>query len=292
MLGAAWIARRAVLPALDSAHGCEVVAIASRDRARAEAVAREHGIARVHDSYEGLIADPEVDAIYLPLVNSLHRDWTLRALAEGKHVLCEKPLAMSAAEAEEMAAAAERAGLKLMEAFMYRFHPRLRAFLEKARQVDVVRVEAAFGFPLADSQNYRLVAELGGGALRDTGCYCVNAVRQVLGEPLRVAAVGHLAGGVDWTAAAELGFEGGATASIWASFESPERQELVVVAKDGERRLPTPFTSWRDPDDPYRLMCEGFAEAVRSGAPVPVPLEDSIANLRVLDGIAEQLGSR
>ena len=278
-----------MLPALASAEGCEVVAIASRDRARAEAAAREHGIARVHDSYEELLADPEVDAVYVPLVNSLHRDWTLRALVAGKHVLCEKPLALSAAEAEEMAAAAERAGRKLMEAFMYRFHPRLRAFLAEAREADVVRVEAAFGFPLADFDNYRLLAALGGGALRDTGCYCVNVVRQILGEPVRVAAVGHLAGGVDWTAAAELAFEGGETASVWASFESAERQELLVVTKAGELRLPQPFTAWRDPDDPYRLMCEEFAAAVRSGGPVPIPLEDSIANLRVLDAILEQL---
>ena len=275
-----------MLPALAAASNCSVVAIASRDRGRAEAMAREHGVGRVHESYDDVLADAEVDAVYIPLVNSLHRDWTLRALAAGKHVLCEKPLALSAAEAEEMAAAAEEAGLKLMEAFMYRFHPRLRAFLAAGARTRPLRVEACFGFPLTARENYRLIASLGGGALRDTGCYCVNAIRQLLGEPERVEAVAHVES-VDLTTAAVLSFEGGATASLWASFESPEVQWVEVVDVSGSRRLETPFTAWRDPDDPYLLMVEAFSAAVLADVPVPIPLEDSIANLRVLDRILE-----
>ena len=152
-------------------------------------MAAEHGIAHVHGSYERLLEDGEVDAVYLPLVNSLHREWALQALAAGKHVLCEKPLAMNAAEAEEMAAAAEVAGRVLMEALMYRFHPRLRALREETGEV--VHLAARFGFPLDAPGNYRLDPALGGGALLDVGSYGVSAARWFLGEPEQIAAVEH-----------------------------------------------------------------------------------------------------
>jgi D-xylose 1-dehydrogenase (NADP+, D-xylono-1,5-lactone-forming) len=220
--------------------------------------------------------------VYIPLVNSLHKEWTLRAVAAGKHVLCEKPLGMNAGEAEEMGAAADRAGVRLMEAFMYRFHPRPLAFVQGLR--DPMFVHATFGFSLQDPDNYRMRTELGGGALLDVGCYTVSVARWILGEPDGLAAWSR-GGEVDMTVSALLHFPGGSTAAVWASFESPEEQELSVVAKDGRQRLERPFTS-TDPD-PYRLMVESFGESVMRGRPVAIPVSDSVANMRVLDRIAE-----
>jgi predicted dehydrogenase len=290
VLGAAWIAGRAVIPALAAARNARAVAIASRSFGRAEEMAAAHGIERVYGSYERLLEDREVDAIYLPLVNSLHREWTLAALAAGKHVLCEKPLAMNAADAQEMAAAAEHSRLTLMEAFMYRFHPRMRALREE--EPEVVHLAARFGFPLDAPGNYRLDAELGGGALLDVGCYGLNAARWFLGEPEQVTAIAHRAAdGLDLSIAVSLGFPGGATASVWGSFESPEDQELVLVERGaGTRHLEKPFTSWRDPDDPYRLMVEAFAEAVLTGGPAPISPADSIAQAQLVDAVRASAG--
>ena len=200
-----------MLPAINASRHGALYAIASRDPARARALARRHRVRTVHASYEALLADPAVDAVYLPLVNSLHREWTLRALAAGKHVLCEKPLAVNAAEGEEMAAAAGSAGRLLMEGFMYRFHPRMRRLAESARGVRYL--QASFGFPLRDEANYRLRPELGGGALLDVGCYGLNVARWLLGEPVQVVSVLRPGPpGVDLTVSALLAFPGGATA--------------------------------------------------------------------------------
>jgi xylose dehydrogenase (NAD/NADP) len=272
------------MPAIAASGNGRLVAIASRNRERGQTVASRHGVTRVSESYEALIEDPEVDAVYVPLVNSLHREWTLRAVAAGKHVLCEKPLAMNAAEAQEMAAAAERAGVHLMEAFMYRFHPRPRDFIEALREP--MFAYASFGFSFHEPGNYRMKKELGGGALLDVGCYTVSVARWIFGEPDDVAAWAR-GGEVDMTAAAMLHFPGGATASVWASFESPEEQDLVVITKDGRHRLERPFSSM-DPD-PYRLMVESFGDSVLGDRPVALPVSDSIANMKVLDRIREEV---
>lgn len=251
-------------------------------------MAGENSIPRVYDAYERLLEDPEVDAVYIALVNSLHREWTERALAAGKHVLCEKPLALDAGEAEGMAAAARRHDRLLMEAFMYRFHPRMRAFREAAREPRFVH--SAFGFSMTQAANYRAKPELGGGALLDVGCYCVDVARWFLGEPQSVAASAHSSGGVDYMISSVLAFGEAATATIWGSFESDERQLLVVVDANGPHVLERPFTAWRDPDDPYRSMVEEFADAVLEGSAPPRLLEDSIAGLRVLDAIRREAG--
>jgi D-xylose 1-dehydrogenase (NADP+, D-xylono-1,5-lactone-forming) len=273
-----------VLPAIEASRNGRLVAIASRDLERARGMAAQTS-ARVSESYEALLADPEVDAVYIPLVNNLHREWTLRAFAARKHVLCEKPLAMNAAEAEEMAAAATSAGMHLMEAFMYRFHPRIRDFVDGLR--DVVHVQASFGFSLLDRSNYRLRPELGGGALLDVGCYTVNVARWILGEPEDVLARARV-DGVDMTVSALLQFSGGQTASLWASFESPEEQELTVVTAKGVQRLENPFTYRVEPDQ-YQLMVESFADSVLDDRPVAIPLSESIANMKVLDRVREAL---
>jgi len=264
------------------------VSIASRDPDRARELGAKHSFARVAESYEAVLEDREVDAVYIPLVNSVHKEWTLRALAAGKHVLCEKPLGMNAAEAEEMANAAEHAGVHLMEAFMYRFHPRIRAFVESVH--DPLYVHARFGFRLDAPLDYRLQASLGGGALLDVGCYTVNVTRWILGEPDEVFARfrrdASPEDAVDMTAAALLHFPGGATASIWASFESPEEQSLMVVERERTQHIERPFNP-RDSDNPYQLMVESFAASVFEDRPVEIPPSESVANMKVLDRIRD-----
>jgi len=274
-----------VLPAIAASSNGRIVALASRDGERARNMLLPYAEARVVESYEALLADRDVDAVYIPLPNSLHREWTVRSLDAAKHVLCEKPLAVNAEEAQEMAAAAKRAGRHLMEAFMYRFHPAMREFVERVREP--LHVEASFGFTLHDRGDIRMQAGLGGGALLDVGCYGVSVSRWILGEPLDVSARATVVNGVGVTTSALLGFAGGPTASVWASFESPEEQDLKVVTRRGVMRRERPFSAYRDPHDPYQLMVESFARSVLEGTPVELPLSDSVANMRALDRIRE-----
>jgi xylose dehydrogenase (NAD/NADP) len=282
VLGAAWIASGAVLPAIAASRNGRIAAIASRDPQRARELVETYPGAKAPESYEALLDDVEVDAVYIPLVNSVHKEWTLRALAAGKHVLCEKPLAMNAAEAEEMAVASRSAGKHLMEAAMYRFHPRTRDFVEAL--IDPMYVHATFGFMLEGKSNYRFQPALGGGALLDIGFYVVSVARWILGEPSDVFGRSKLSGGVDLTTTALLQFSGGRTASVWASFESPEAQELTVVDREGARRLERPFNSFDKPDQ-YQLMVESFADSILDDRPVAIPTSESIANMKVLDRI-------
>jgi predicted dehydrogenase len=275
------------MPAISASSNGRLVAIASRDRARGREMAARHSVPLVSPTYEALLQEPDVDAVYIPLHNSVHKEWALRAAAVGKHVLCEKPLGMNAAEAEEMGAGADRAGVLLMEAFMYRFHPRPRDFVAGLR--DPMYVNATFGFTLQDQANFRFNRALGGGALLDVGCYTVSVARWILGEPVGVDASARLADGpdgVDMTVSALLRFAGGATASVWASFEGPEEQELTVVTKEGRERLERPFNGMEP--NPYQLMVESFGQSALGGYPVELPVSDSVANMRVLDWIARE----
>ena len=285
VLGAAHIANRAVLPAIAASGNGRLVAIASRDPKRAEAMAGPYRGVKVSESYDALLADPEVEAVYIPLVNSEHKRWTLRALQAGKHVLCEKPLATNALDAEVMANQALASQRLLMEAFMYRFHPDMQAFVDDLK--DPIHVHASFGFALADQANHRLQAPLGGGALLDVGCYTISAARWILGEPIEVIAAARIVRDVDLTVSVLLQFGGGQTASLWASLESPEEQELKVVTRHRVHRRERPFTSWHDPQDPYQLMIESFGESVMNNLPIAIPPSESIANLRVIDLIRE-----
>jgi D-xylose 1-dehydrogenase (NADP+, D-xylono-1,5-lactone-forming) len=292
VLGAAWIAGRAVLPAIAASRNGRLVSIASRDVDRARAMASQHAISKIARGYDDVLADPEVDAVYIPLVNSLHKEWTERSLAAGKHVLCEKPLGMNADEAAAMAGASRSAGRLLMEAFMYRFHPRMRAFVEGlGGDEKPLHVQASFGFPLSDASNYRMKAELGGGALLDVGCYTVSVARWLLGEPDTVLARARFdrETGVDMSVSALLHFGGGGTASLWCSFESAEEQGVTAISAKGTYALERPFTAWQDPHDPYQLMVESFADSVRNGTKPEVTLDESIANMRTLDLISEAM---
>jgi xylose dehydrogenase (NAD/NADP) len=218
VLSTANIGRAAVIPAIQRSRNGEVVAVASRDEQKCDAFAARAGIGRSYGSYEALLAADDIDAVYIPLPNSMHREWTIKAAEAGKHILCEKPLALNAAECVEMENAARRHGVTLMEAFMYRFHPQTEKVLELLREGalgEVRLIHSAFTFRVSNPANIRLQPDLGGGSLMDVGCYCVNLSRTVAGqEPIEVQATANWsASGVDAQMAGWLRFAGGQDAS-------------------------------------------------------------------------------
>jgi len=315
ILSTARIGRTKVIPGIAGAPSCEVVAIGSRDLAAAQAVAAAHAIPRAHGSYEALLADPDVDAVYIPLPNHLHAPWAIRAAEAGKHVLCEKPLALTAVEADTMIAAADRAGTALMEAFMYRHHPSwlaVREIVESGRIGDVVAVQSWFSYFNDDPSNIRNILDAGGGALYDIGCYCVNLSRMLFdAEPDRVSGeiVRDPVGGTDTLVAAILAFDERLamfTASTRAEDDQrvhvygtrgridvgipfnipPDRPTHIRVAAGGDPPMaPDVETITFDAADPYTAEAEAFARAVLAGRPVPVPPSDAVANLRVIEAI-------
>ncbi len=296
---------RKVLAGAREADGVEVVAVGSRDRARGEAFAAEHGIERVHGSYEDLLADPEVDAVYIPLPNSLHVPWSVRALEAGKHVLVEKPLSRRAADAEAAFDAADRAGRLLMEGFMWRYHPQTDALVRTAAELGPLRVvRAAFGFTLPDDpSNVRLQRELDGGALMDVGCYCVSALRLLCGEPERVSGEAVTAGdGVDGRFTGMLRFAGGALGLFDCGFDVPPRGALEVVAAEGTLTAQDPWhggspkLTLTRPDgsvedipveraDPYQLELEDFSAAIREGREPRLGRADALGQARTIEAL-------
>jgi predicted dehydrogenase len=318
VLGNANIARVCVIPAIQKSRNGRVRALATRSPERSREVAEEHGIPKVHHGYEALLKNPEIEAVYVPLPNHLHHPWTLRALEAGKHVLCEKPLARNAAEAEEMSGAAEASGRTLMEAFMYRFHPRslrIKRLLERGRIGELRLLHSSFCFRMQDEVleaacEPRLRPELGGGALLDVGCYGVSVSRWLVGrEPTAVQAraVYH-PGGVDLLFVGTLQFPSDVLATVEAAFITALRQTYAVVGTRGAIELPhDAFIPWeRDAvfslrgveeedgeehvtpgEDEYRLMVEHFSDVVRGVAQPACPPADSVANMRVLDALAE-----
>jgi predicted dehydrogenase len=313
ILSTAKIGRQKVIPGIAGAARCTVTAIASRDGARGREVAAALGIPRVHDSYEALLADPEVDAVYIPLPNHLHVPWTIAAARAGKHVLCEKPLATSAADAERVIEVCRVEGVTLMEAFMYRLHPSwlaAREIVASGRIGRLVSVQSWFSYYNDDPANIRNVAAFGGGALFDIGCYTVNLSRMLFGqEPRRVEAsiVRDPASGVDLTTSALLEFDGGA-ATFTCSMRAESDQRVHVSGTKGRVSIEIPFnmpphlptrvfvTAGGDPPvspatetltfapkDPYTCEAEAFAATVLDGTPLPTPVEDAVANLRVIE---------
>ena len=280
-----------------------IVAVASRDRARAEAYAREHGIERSHGSYEALLADPDVDAVYVSLPNGLHHEWTMRALAAGKHVLCEKPYSRRPADVEEAWGAAAALGLVVAEAFMYRHHPQARRAKELVEAGAIGRlrlIRASFSFRLLDHGDIRMLPELDGGALMDVGCYCVSGSRLLGGEPENVLGEQVLApSGVDVDFYGTLRFAGEIVAQLDASFSLPSRQRLEAVGEEGTLVLDAP---WRPDwgftvslvrgdevervDVPqalsYRLELEDFAASARGERKPLLGLDDALGQARTL----------
>ena len=309
ILGAARIAPAAVVKPAGNIGEAVIGAVAARDRSRAEAFATKHGIANVRASYAELIADPDLDAIYNPLPNGLHAEWTIAALEAGKHVLCEKPFTANTKEAEAVAAVAQRTGLVVMEAFHYRYHPlahRMREIVESGELGPVQHVEAALCFPLPKYSDIRYQYNLAGGATMDVGSYTVHMAR-LLGreEPTVVSAQAKLRSPkVDRAMRAELRFPSGHTGRITCSLWSKWilQTSVRVVGDRGEMRVinPTGPHVWhrmrvitggttraeRFPRRPtYEYQLEAFCGAVLRGEPTLTPPADSIANMRVLDAI-------
>jgi len=315
VLSTASIATEKVIPGLRRGTRCEVVAIGSRDASAAQDAATRLGIPRAHGSYEALLADPEVDAVYIPLPNHLHAEWTIAAARAGKHVLCEKPLAMTAADAERMVDACRTAGVVLLEAFMYRFHPSweaVRDIVASGRIGRLVAVQSWFSYYNDDPANIRNIREVGGGALFDIGCYNVNLSRMLFdAEPTRVssAITRDPTSGVDTVTSAILEFPTG-VATFTCSTRTETDQRVHVYGTTGRVSIEIPFnippdrptrifvTAGGDPPvapdvetitfdtaDPYAVEADRFAAVILDGAPVPTPPDDAVANLRVIERI-------
>jgi predicted dehydrogenase len=308
VLGAAGIARRRFLPALEAARNGWLAALGSRSVERAATLAPGSAV----PSYEAVLEDPAVDAVYVPLPNGLHAAWIRRALEAGKHVLCEKPLVLHVAEVEELGAAAEAAGRLLMEGFMYRLHPQYEPAVWEPLVERIGRPRSAHvrrSFPFDQPGDYREDPALGGGATWDIGCYCLDLLTRLLGAPLEVRATGDLRGAVDWTVAAQLRFDEGVLASAWWSFDGPLSQRLSLVGELGTLDLEFPFRSdgpsgaWLDTgdgarrvefpgDDCFRREIEHFGDVVLGSATPAVPLGDSARWIGVAEEIDRQLRER
>jgi D-xylose 1-dehydrogenase (NADP+, D-xylono-1,5-lactone-forming) len=283
----------------------DVIAVASRDQARAEAYAREQGIDRAYGSYERLLADQEVEAVYIPLPNSMHVDWSIRALEAGKHVLCEKPLTRHEAEAERAFDAADRAGRLLMEAFMYRHNPqtaRLSALVAEGAVGRLRLIRAAFSFTAGDPRNIRLLANLDGGALMDVGCYCVNSSRLLAGEPEDLHGEQVLGpGGVDVRFAGTMRFKDDVLGEFHCGLDLPVRDELDVVGSEGSLFLDDPFHCRTpvielrrdgeterielEPADSYQLELENLSDAIRGEAEPLLGRDDAVAQARTIEAL-------
>jgi predicted dehydrogenase len=285
----------------------DVVVVASRDLDRARAYADENGIPRAHGSYEALLEDPEVDAIYISLPNSMHVEWSIRALEAGKHVLCEKPLTRRPEEAEQAFDAAERADRFLMEAFMWRHHPqtkRLKELVDEGAIGELRLVRPTFSFTLTRLGDVRMRPELEGGALMDVGCYCVSAARLLAGEPERCTGERVLASsGVDVRFTGTMRFPGDVVGHFDCGFDLPGRSGLEVVGSEGTLSVPDPWHA-RPPaievrrghdteriDVPqanrYQLQLENFSDAIRgSGSPL-LGRADAVGQARAISALYE-----
>ena len=297
---------RAILAGAAKAGRIDVAAVASRDASRADTYAAEHGIARAHGSYEALLADPDVEAVYISLPNGMHHEWTMYALAAGKHVLCEKPYTRHPHEAEEAFDAADAAGLVLAEAFMYRHHPQTARVARLVADGAIGRlcaVKATFTFPLRDLSDVRALPELDGGALMDVGCYCVSGIRLLAGEPEHVRGE-QVTGttGIDMAFHGTLRCAGDVVGQFEATFRSPQRQSLEAVGEDGVLVVEAPWrVDWGgsvtlrrdgatelvevDEADAYTLELENLADAIDGRAPALLGRADAVGQARAIDAL-------
>ncbi|MFL6280969.1 MAG: Gfo/Idh/MocA family protein [Vicinamibacterales bacterium] len=314
VLGVARIATRKVIPAMQRGRWTTVDALASRDGSKARAAAAELGIPKAYSSYEALVQDPEIEAVYIPLPNHLHVEWTTRAAEAGKHVLCEKPIGLVAADAEQLLAVRDRTGVLIQEAFMIRTHPQWLGALDIARSGRIGQVRSIvgyFSFFNNDPANIRNVKEWGGGGLLDIGCYLVNTARMIFeAEPRRVCAVieEQPDTAVDYMASIIMDF-GGRHAVGTCSTQLAHAQRITIAGSVGRVEVEIPFNA--PPDRPCRIFVEDsppgavpdqhvvefdtcdqytiqgdlFSRAAMENRPAPYPLEDSVRNMRVIDAL-------
>jgi len=310
VLSTANIGLKKVLPAMQAGAYCEIAAIASRDEGAARAAAAEVGIPTAYGSYEALLADPTITAIYNPLPNHLHVPWTIKALEAGKHVLCEKPIALSAAEAQELVdAAARHPELKVMEAFMYRHHPqwvRAKAIVDAGGVGELKTINSFFSYYNDDASNIRNRADIGGGGLMDIGCYNISLSRFIFGaEPARVLGIIERdpTFGTDRLASGILDF-GTGTATFTCSTQLAPHQRANIYGVTGRVEVEIPVNAppdaptriWHQHDgtveelvfdvvDQYTIQGDLFSQAILDDTPVPTPLTDAVANMRVLESL-------
>lgn len=314
VLGAANIGLERVLPAMQRAELCDVVALASRGLLKGQAAAKALGIPRAYGSYEELLADPTIEAIYNPLPNELHVPWTIKALEAGKHVLCEKPIAVDAEEARQLITARERTGKLVAEAFMVRFHPqwrRARELVSSGAIGEARAVQTFFAYRLMDPANVRNRPP-GGGGLYDIGCYAILTARFIFGaEPSRVIASLDIDPlfGTDRLASGLVEFPGGRHLTFSAATQLPLYQRVTIVGEAGRIEIPIPFNAPIDrPNrivvdtgadlvgggarveefpicDQYGLQGDAFSRAVRGEAPLEFPIEDAILNMQTIDAL-------
>lgn len=314
VLGAAKIAVKKVIPGMQQGEWCDVVAIASRDRSKAEEAARTLGIAKAYGSYEELLADPQIDAIYNPLPNQLHIPWSIKAAEAGKHVLCEKPLSLTVAEAKKLVAARDRAKVKIGEAFMVRTHPqwlRARELVKSGRIGELRAATGFFSYFNTDPKNIRNIPDYGGGAVMDIGCYPINTSRMIFGEePTRVMGLVERDPKmkVDRLTSAMLDFPSGQSTftcstqlvayqrsqffgtkgriEIEIPFNAPTDRPCRIFIDDGRDLFGGGLTTEEFPVcDQYTLQGDAFSRAIRENTEVPVSLEDAISNMAVIEAI-------
>jgi predicted dehydrogenase len=316
VLSTAKIARTKVIPPMQRAERCEVVAIASRDLARAREVAAALGIARAYGSYEELLADPEIDAVYNPLPNHLHVPWTVKAAEAGKHVLCEKPIGVSVADAQAVIEARDRTGVRIQEAFMVRTHPqwlRAREIVHEGRLGELKAIYGHFSYHLTDPANIRNMLGWGGGGLLDIGCYPITTSRFITGtEPRRVAALIERDPtlGIDRLGSVLLDFPGVQAVFTYGTQLTP-RQTMQLIGTKGRLEIEIPFNAPVDRPcrlflydgaelglkvaetfeiptcDQYGIMADAFATSIQEDTEQPVPLEDSMMNMRVIKAVLQ-----
>jgi predicted dehydrogenase len=314
VLSTAAIGMKKVVPAMQKGDWSEVRAIASRDRHKAEEASRTLGIAKAYGSYEELLADPEIEAIYNPLPNQLHVPWSIRAAETGKHVLCEKPLSMTVAEARSLMAVQERTGVVIGEAFMVRTHPqwlRARELIASGRIGTLRAIQGFFSYFNTDAKNIRNIPEYGGGALMDIGCYPINTSRFLFGEePVRVSALLERDPTlkVDRLTSAMLEFPSG-HAVFTCSTQMVPYQRMQLLGTKGRIEIEIPFNAPNDRPcriliddgrdlmgggiavetfptcDQYTIQGDVFSRALREGTEIPVPLADAIKNMAVIEAV-------
>jgi D-xylose 1-dehydrogenase (NADP+, D-xylono-1,5-lactone-forming) len=298
---------RRVIPGAKASPKVDLVGVASRDQARADEYARTWEIERAYGSYEALLADPDIEAVYISLPNTLHCEWSIRALEAGKHVLCEKPLSRHVGEVAAAFDAAERTGRLLMEAFMYRHNPqtkRLTQLVGEGAIGELRLIRSAFSYGLYDEANIRLQTDLEGGALMDVGCYNVSGSRLLGGEPTTVYGEAWFGpSGTDWVFAGTLRFPGNVIASFDCGTAMTERDELEAIGTDGSLFLDDPWHCIApvievrrsdgverielDRTDSYRLELENLSDAIRGEAELLLGREDAIGQARALEALQE-----
>jgi D-xylose 1-dehydrogenase (NADP+, D-xylono-1,5-lactone-forming) len=298
---------RKVIPGAHASPKVDLVAVASRDQARADAYAQKWEIGRAHGSYEALLADDEVEAVYISLPNTMHCDWSVKALEAGKHVLCEKPLSRHTAEVEAAFDAAERNGRLLSEAFMYRHNPqtkRAKQLVEEGAIGELRLIRSAFSYALYDEDNIRLRTDVEGGALMDVGCYTVSGSRLFGGEPEHVHGEAWFGpSGTDWVFGGSLRFPGDVVAQFDCGTALPERDELEAIGSEGSLFLDDPWHCTvpvierrhgdrverieLEPADSYRLELENVSDAVRGEGELLLGREDALGQARALEALHE-----